>query len=142
MKRRGFFGLMGGAVVAGPSMAQQAISTGLEGLSIGGVGRPFMDGGAGYAVQALADGPSETYDPTHWPRKELADFLGRTAEEWAQIRLDTYVASLDPDIAIMRSISLTSKIRMQRDRNFERNRATTHRSLTAQLADAIKRFTS
>lgn len=140
MKRRGFFGLMGGAVVAGPSMAQQAISTGMEGLSIGGFGVPMLGAGANYAGQAVADGPSETYDPTHWPRKELADFLGRTAEEWAQIRLDTYVSSLDPDIAIMRSISLDSKIRMQRDRNFERNRSQSHRSLKDQLAHAIKNF--
>lgn len=142
MKRRGFFGLMGGAVVAGPSMAQQAMTTGLEGLSIGGVGVPFMDNGANYVGQTTAAGPSETYDPTHWPRKELADFLGLTAEEWAQIRLDTYVSALDPDIAIMRSISLTSKIRMQRDRNFERSRLQSHRSLKSQLADAIKRFAS
>lgn len=141
MKRRGFFGLMGGAVVAGPSMAKTAISTGLEGLSIGAIsGMPEPPYPFATAASDISD--ISPFDPGHWAQRELADFLGKSAEELAEMRLNTSVSAIDPDISIMRSISLDSKIRMQRDRTFARNRAESHRYLKSQLVSAIKRFTS
>lgn len=144
MKRRGVLGFLAGGAVAGPSMAKQAIASGLEGLSVGG-----MSGLASAGVEigdyaSAANGPFEglEYDPLAWPKKELQDFLGHSASDLLRQRLETHVGSLDPDIAGMQSIALQAKIRMQRDRTFERNRAIQHGWLERQLEEAIKRFTS
>lgn len=143
MKRRGVLGFLGGAMVAGPGMAQQALSGGLEGLSLGGGGMVEMAGAtASYytgSTKAEIDGG---YDPLEWPKRELADFLGRSAADLARERLETHVGFLDPDIAGMRSIALQAKIRMQRDRAFERNRAQQRGWLERQLQEAIKRMAS
>jgi hypothetical protein len=142
MKRRGVLGFLGGAAVAGPSMAKQAIASGMEGLSLGTFSG--LDKMAGYAVagsMAQATG-SDNYDPLEWPKRELADFLGRSAADLARERLETHVGQLDPDIACMQSIALQAKIRMQRDRTFERNRAQQRGWLERQLQDAIKRIAS
>jgi hypothetical protein len=141
MKRRGFLGSVVGAAVAGPSMAKQAIASGMEGLNLGGVGmleKGISIGGMGYASATNAvDG---NYDPLDWPKRELAEFLGKSAADLARERLETHVAQLDPDIACMQSIALQAKIRMQRDRTFERNRAQQRGWLERQLQDAIKRL--
>jgi hypothetical protein len=143
MRRRGVLGFLSGAAVAGPSMAKQAIASGLEGLNVGGLGmleKGVSIGGMGYASATNAvDG---NYDPTHWPREELANFLGRSASDLLRERLETHVGQLDPDIACMQSIALQAKIRMQRDRTFERNRAQQRGWLERQLQDAIKRLAS
>ena len=122
-------------------MAQQAISSGLEGLTLGGGGdllkmASISAVSASQAVKAPTDGP---YDPAYWPQKELAEFLGRSAADLARERLETHVGQLDPDIACMRSIALQAKIRMQRDRTFERNRAQQRGWLERQVQSAIKR---
>ena len=139
MKRRGFFGLMGGAVVAGPSIAKTAIASGFEGLSIGGTAGLGQLANAGFATDAI---PFGDVDDTDWATQELANFLGRSAADRARERLETHVDRLDPDIACMQSIALQAKIRMQRDRNFERNQAQHRGWLERQVQSAIKRFTS
>lgn len=122
MKRRGFLGFIGGAAVAGPSMAKQAMAQGMEAMSVG----PTLSS-MGYAINApisrtdSAVGPTDgPYDAVRWAKRDLARFFGKSAERLLKERLDTHVGYLDPDIAVMRSLSLTTKIRMQRDRNFER----------------------
>ena len=144
MRRRGFLGSIVGAAVAGPSMAKQAIASGIEGLSLGS-----GMGDVGFAGQAVYEGfgPSEAkqdpnYDPTHWPKQELANFLGKSAADLHRERLETHVGQIDPDLACMRSISLQAKIRMQRDRTFERNRAQQRGWLERQLQDAMKRLSA
>ena len=143
MKRRGFLGSVVGAAVAGPSMAKQAIASGMEGLNLGGVEmleKGVSIGGMGYASATnAADG---SYDPLEWPKRELSDFLGRSASDLLRERLETRVHQLDPDIACMQSIALQAKIRMQRDRTFERNRARQRGWLERQLQNAIKQLAS
>lgn len=140
MKRRGFLGTMVGAVAAGPSMAKQAVASGIEGLSLGGSLMNF--GGVSYASGLASDAIMQdaNYDPSEWARNELADFLGRSASELARQRIETHVDRLDPDIACMQSIALQAKIRMQRDRTFERNQSQQRGWLERQLQDAIKRM--
>lgn len=138
MKRRGVLSLLAGSAVAGPQMAKSAIASGMEGLSLGGAG--LFGGGVDYGGLSVASGrdTSENYDPTEWPRKELADFLGRSMEEKRRRRLEMSVHQLDPDIAVMNSLSLTTKVRMQRDRNFERSEAEQRGYLERQLQKALE----
>lgn len=142
MKRRGFFGLMGGAVVAGPSMAKAAATQGLEALQLGPVGGMPFPPSAGYTTGAYpenSDGPSPL-DPEHWMQRELSDFLGVSARELAERRLETHVHALDPDLAVMRSLSLDAKIRIQRDRQFTRERESQRRYLSRNIERAIKNW--
>lgn len=141
MKRRGFLGSVVGAAVAGPSMAKQAIASGMEGLNLGGMLEKGVSiGGMGYA--SATNAVAENYDPLEWPKRELSDFLGRSSSDLLRERLETQVGQLDPDIACMQSIALQAKIRMQRDRTFERNRAQQRGWLERQVQDAIKRLAS
>ncbi len=138
MKRRGVLSLLAGSAVAGPQMAKSAIASGMEGLSLGGAGL-FGGSLSGYGINETAQTlHSENYDPTEWPRKELADFLGRSMEEKRRRRLEMHVNQLDPDIAVMNSLSLTTKVRMQRDRNFERSEAEQRGYLERQLQKALE----
>lgn len=144
MRRRGFLGFLGGAAVAGPSMAKQAIASGLEGMHVNGLGTMLVEKGANFGMgyaSATGDPVDGRYDPLEWPKRELADFLGRSASDLLRERLETHVGQLDPDIACMQSIALQAKIRMQRDRTFERNRTQQRRWLERQVQDAIKRLT-
>lgn len=109
MKRRGFLGFMGGAVAAGPGMARQAAAQTLGSLSTGdfvSIGAPMYGGAVsdpGYAIHRLG---------------QFKKFL-ESAEALRRRRLGTSVNILDPDLAQMRSFSLSAKIRMQRERNFQ-----------------------
>jgi hypothetical protein len=146
VKRRSFFGLMGGAAVAGPSMAKAAVAQGMETMSLGnalGLVGSTGDGKVAYANQAYYDGPEEIspHDPKHWVQRQLADFLGKSAEDLVEERLGTQVHQLDPDLAVNRSFSLSAKIRIQRDRNFERNRSEHKKYLMRDIRDAVKRWT-
>ncbi|HWU19367.1 MAG TPA: hypothetical protein VN155_16925 [Devosia sp.] len=141
MRRRGVLGLLAGSAVAGPQMAKTAIASGMEGLSLSGAG---MLGGSfgGYSTMDSIPTGGGNYDPTEWPRKELADFLGRSMEEKRRRRLETHVNQLDPDIVVMNSLSLTTKVRMQRDRNFERAEAEQRGYLERQLRNALEHLTT
>jgi len=135
MRRRGVLGLLGGAAVAGPSMAKQAVSSGIEGLSLtGGMGIPIAPY---YGGTAQATAQNGSFDPSKWARDELMNFLGKSKEELAQERRDCHIGMLDPDIASMRSLSLQGKIDMQRGRTFERDRARQKNWLEKQLKNAI-----
>lgn len=118
MKRRNFLGLLGGAAVAGPSMAKQAAANGIESLGVPAI--PFSPG---VPVGGLASaGPISQggWDPLHEARADLARLLGMTAAERLRLKRLQQVTTLDPDIAAMRSFSLDAKIRIQRERNVER----------------------
>lgn len=143
MKRRGFLGFISGAAVAGPGMAKAAVTTGLEGLSIGNVGgmmafapeAPYYNG---EGISSSGDFPPT--HPRHWVQRQLAEYMSATADELQQQRLRTEVHMLDPDLATNRSYSLAAKMRIQRDRNFERNRAAQKRSIMRDIKDAMKRW--
>lgn len=124
MKRRKFLGFLGGAAVAGPGMAKAAATQGIEALSVSPVMPMNMvnPGMFGTAASAIS-GPVDDFDPVGWARRDLARFLGKSAEQLIRERNGIQVAMLDPDIASMRSLSLGAKVRMQRERLFERQQA-------------------
>lgn len=130
MKRRGFLGILGGAAVAGPSMAKAALTTiadtSVVGLS-GGV--PVPDWGApGYAS------PGIPVSDSSWQIGRLAKLIARTAEQHDWHRRRTAVQSLDPDLAVNRSMALHMKIAIQRDRNYARGLEYERSDLEAQIA--------
>lgn len=115
MKRRGFLGFLGGAAVAGPGMVKNAAAQTMADLHPSGIA---LSSSAG-----ISNGPMEavpmndiTYQAERFARWNIA----RLNPEWlSRKRRERWVDGLDPDIASYRSISLGSKIRMQRNRNFE-----------------------
>jgi hypothetical protein len=59
------------------------------------------------------------------------------AEALARKRRSTGVDMLDPDLAVMRSLSLTAKMSMQRDRNFARQFENEKHWLQRQIEESI-----
>lgn len=118
MKRRGFFGVMAGAAVAGPSMAKQAVSS-LSELAVTGNGNSIGQaiGISGYAKQAI-DGGS-IISELDYAKTALGKIVGITASQRAKFKRQQHVSQLDPDIASYRSLSLSAKIDMQRDRQLD-----------------------
>lgn len=143
MKRRGFLGFMGGAAVAGPSMAKQALETGLEAMQVGGKGAHVTENGLlGGQTLGVGIGYEETspMDEGHWAQRQLRELLGMSEEEKKQRRLEQDVRALDPDLVANRSFSLSAKLRIQRDRDFARSMANQERYLRCQIADAMKHW--
>lgn len=117
MKRRGFLGLIGGAAVAGPSMAKQAVaSVGLDAMelpsmgSIGGVG-------SHYESQLPPNPNGENHHD--WLVSALKSVTGMSDQERRERISSQHVTHLDPDLAVNRSFSLSFKIHEQKRRNFE-----------------------
>ena len=119
MKRRGFFGLAAGAVVAGPSMAKQAMAQGLESLSLGNqLGNGGMYGLADQAANVgKAVGGTGMVEYIARAKQKLDLINGFTAAQRAKHKAGMHVGQLDPDIASYLSISLSAKIDMQKERN-------------------------
>ena len=116
MKRRGFLGFIGGAAVAGPSMAKQAV-TALSDTALGQVSGASVTTG-GFAGQLVNL-------PTQQPEMaaQLASLVGRTMAQHREEMVKVHVHQLDPDIAEFRAVRLQSKIRMQRERDYWRHLA-------------------
>jgi hypothetical protein len=145
MKRRGFLGFLGGAAVAGPSMAKQAVASGLEAMQVGGGMDAMAKGSPWVAGQSLAENigyeePSPM-DDDHWTQRQLREFLGMSDEEKKHRRSEQHVHALDPDLVANRSFSLSAKLRIQRDRDFARSMANQEHYLRREIVDAIKRWT-
>lgn len=148
MKRRGFLGFIGGAAVAGPSMAKAVVAQGMEAMSLGGAANQL----GGLASSGIAasnyglnphppfDEPMSPLDPRHWLQRELAEFVGMSAQDKQDRRMRTWVQSLDPDLAVNRSMSLSAKLRIQRDRNFKTEMENQHRHLLKEIERAVKNF--
>lgn len=118
MKRRGFLAFMGGAAVAGPGMAKQAATQTLADLSLAPVVGDLVP--TGDSIGGSIGGSRD------WQVRELAQLVGRSAAQHAFNQSRVEVTRLDPDLASYRSISLSAKIMIQRERTywreFERNR--------------------
>lgn len=117
MKRRTFFGFMGGAAVAGPSMAKQAVTASLSDLGVG-LSNPFgpsVPPSGGYEV-AQSGGEVE------YATRRLGIFRRLVgSREWlARRKREFQPYALDPDLARYRSFSLAAKIHIQRERDFKR----------------------
>lgn len=118
MKRRGFLGFLGGAAVAGPSMAKAAVTPVTEALSVPGVGMAGLYGGPQGGSIAADDTAGEIFRL----KGMLTKFLGKSPAELARDLRAVSVYALDPDLAAMRSMSLDFRMRKQRERNFARQR--------------------
>lgn len=138
MKRRGFLGFMGGAVVAGPSMAKQAAQTvGIEAMSLGSIAPDYDLSAGSYGVSG---GPANAeYDHGQWLKDRIAEVSGISNEERARRMASIHPSTLDPDLAVNRSMSLQFKVREQKRRILERSMAAEHFSLSRDLAAYVKR---
>lgn len=97
MKRRGFLGLLGLAPVAGPAMAAEAA-------------RSTVAQSSGVAI---GHSPFDTFRQSPEYMQLVKRSLKLDARRYGRIKVDH---GLDPDIAVLRSVPLTTKIRMQIER--------------------------
>ena len=115
MKRRNFLSFLGGAAVAGPTAARAAASTiGMADLAPLGVNML----GSGSMGQA-AVGAYDTYDHINYAKEGLKKLVGLSSIARERRKREHYFQGLDPDTASLRSISLTSKIKIAKERSFE-----------------------
>lgn len=118
MKRRNFLGMFAGAAIAGPSMVKSAAAETLAGLNVtalsGGIASQFGEA-APYGGAVVSGGMN------HWASAEIAKLGLRTASQHEFYKRRMAVHTLDPDLASFRSFALHQKIRMQRDRDYERS---------------------
>ena len=114
MKRRAFFGFLGGAAVAGPSVAKSAAQMTLSDLNLRQAG---MAGSSG----APMGGMTEPADQKSYAKQALARFMGKTPLQRAREKATHYVDGLDPEVACLRSVALHSKVRMTRAITYERS---------------------
>ena len=113
MKRRAFLGFLGGAAVSGPTVAKAAGEMGLADLSLpNAIGEAVLPSAYGYATQP---------DNKGWAKDALKRLVGRSAQQIAREKRDTYVQALDSDTACLRSVAIGAKIRRQKRLNYETN---------------------
>lgn len=115
MKRRAFFGLLGGAVVAGPQAAKSAAQMTLADvrLTSAGMGVPGSGYGSSIAATTVSNGS--------WASDALKRLIGKTAAQVDMEKRRQYVDALDPQIASLRSVALHRKVAMQRDVSYARS---------------------
>ena len=124
-------------------MAKQAIASGLEGLSMGQTGLGGIVSAGSYGLDAAIPFAKDAeYDPVAWAKRDLAEFMGKSAADLLRERLETSVDRLDPDLACMQSLALQAKLRIQRDRNFERIRQGQRNWFERRVQDALMRLAS
>lgn len=103
--RRGFFGLAAGAVAAAPMLTRETVGNVLGGAVQGGGFANTLIGGLSRIERARVD---------------LASMLGKTAAQIAREKAMMSVHAIDGDIEAMHSLAWHAKVRMQRDREYER----------------------
>lgn len=116
MKRRAFFGFLGGAAVAGPSVAKSAAQMTLSDLNLRQAGVAML--GSGLEAAGSQCVPA---DPKTYATKMLERLMGKTPVQIAREKADYHINGLDPEIASLRSVALQSKIRMTRAADYERS---------------------
>lgn len=115
MNRRGFLKFLPAAAVGG----KRALVEAAERLVLPGVVNPGLAGSGGGAP--APDGSPLDDDPSRriWATKRLFQLANPVHLE--QRRQDAWhVHALDPDLASMYSMSLSAKIVIQRERNYQR----------------------
>lgn len=111
MKRRAFFGFLGGAAVSGPAVAKAAASD-MSSLA--------LDAATSYGGDAPVGGLSSSGSDKSWVKDQLKRFLGKSAAQIAYEKRETHVSRLDPNVACLRSVALGHKIEMTRNIHYER----------------------
>lgn len=120
MNRRGILGAMIGSPIAGPEIAKNA----MQGISLGGfAGSEAVQNTAASGIMLAARSMMEPEDAVRKayrmglvPREKLLELL-------SCMRIESSSANaynLDADLQSMKSFSLATRIRMQRDRNADR----------------------
>lgn len=110
MKRRGFLKALAGAPIAGPAVVKEAVASTMADLSLSGVATGIASNGM------MPQSPDD-----NWAQKELTKYLGKTAAHLALEKKQFQFNGIEPDVAALRSVSLTSKVRLSRDIAFERS---------------------
>ena len=113
MKRRAFLGFLGGAAVAGPSVAKTAAQMTVADLSVGSHGAQFA---SGYAV--TGGNPSSQ---SSWAKEALKKMAGKSAQQIAYERRKYQIGHLDSGVASLRSVALRHKIQMTKNIAYERD---------------------
>lgn len=122
MKRRSFFGFAAGAAVAGPGLAKAAAAKVVQDLALGQGANALAGSGMigypepGYGL-AAAQGP---LDNILRAKSMLDKLTGMSAAKRAEIKRRLHVGALDPDLAGYHSLSIGTRIDMQRERNLEK----------------------
>ena len=115
MKRRSVFGLIAGGMAAAPAMAKEAVAK-AAGVQITGLSSGLY-GGMGDSQPSSAQ---SSFGTMKWAAERMAE-LATGGRRFDEIRKQSrVVSSLDPDLASMRSISMSRLISLQADRNFQR----------------------
>lgn len=124
MKRRAFFGLMGGAAVAGPAAAKQAI--GKLPVGLGDALVPTAPVGSGYLNQKSAGVVADVV----WKAKEisnlqkflLGDLTDEEKERQKRDRMYAQQTVISQSVATLVSVSGVRKLEIYRDRMEAHNR--------------------
>ena len=139
MRRRGVLGLIAGGLASGPSMAAKAVA-GLEATTLPSLGFSGAGVAAGIGQYYHGDKPDNSeYNHGAWIRERLAELNNVTAEDRRDRIAGQYVSSLDPDLAVNRSMALWAKIAEQKRREYERTMASERKNLTRELTMWLKR---
>lgn len=106
LNRRGFMATLTGAVAAGPSAAKEALTPSALKMDLFGVGQNFIS--------------ERTFPAPVEDRETLIKKMARWSDpNWrARAYRDREVYKLSPDVHALRSVSLTAKMRMQKDMDF------------------------
>ncbi len=124
MKRRNFLGFMAGGAAAGPKILDQTINPTAHGMPVGKLGI--------YESPAYAAKASDF-------RKWIAEMVSGREQWLARERLQCGCPPLEPDIAVNRSMSLATKIRINRERVIERNWQARKAQFERDLEEALVR---
>lgn len=115
--RRGFFGILGGAAVGGKKAVAEAaasLTSGLSALSPLGENVSYNNLPRG----SVFDGEDEGLPKLDVSAMRIIGIPEWLRQEWREEMEG--VTRFDPDIASMRSLSLSAKINLQMDRNMAR----------------------
>lgn len=127
--RRGFFGGMVGAAVAGPSLVKQAAAQALSGGASNGLNSAIGLGSAGYTTAVNA-----AYDHGTWLRDRVKQLRGMSADERREAILRMGWDLDLAEVSTLRSVSDRQKMAMLAERRFERQRSQELSSLLRELA--------
>jgi len=124
--RRGFLTLLAAAPVAGPVIAREAAQK--AGVTALGYGMPMASSDC---AQSVGSGNDWIRD---WAKQVFS--AGWKESRWQEIR-NSPVGTLDPDLACSKSLSLSTAVRLQRERNFARMIESERNSVSKRFKEAF-----
>ena len=117
MKRRAFLGFLGGAAVAGPTAAKSAAEMTMADLRAPGVS---LNSVMGDAPKSIGECDRDPVSVKEYAQSSLKKLLGKSARRIAFEKRTRWIDGLEPDVAGLRSVSLQHKIKMSRERAYDR----------------------